>query len=81
MVARPAFGGSSLESAVGLLIFSEVGVAVIVGDWIGARWRAGVGGGEEEHTSWNIMSLPGGSVGIAIVSLSVLNSWVRFRGA
>ena len=45
VVARPAFGGSLLGSAVGLLIFSEADVVVTVGDWIGARCRAGVGGG------------------------------------
>ena len=73
MVARPAFGGSSLGSAVGLLLFSEAGVVGAVGDWIDARCRAGVGGGEEEHRSWYKMSLPGGSVG-SVISLFLSNS-------
>ena len=37
MVACPAFGGASLESAVGLLIFSEADVVVTMGNWMGAK--------------------------------------------
>ena len=51
MLARPSFGDALLESAVGLLVFSEVDVDDSLVDWMGARCRAGVDGGEEEHTS------------------------------
>ena len=37
MVARPAFGGASLESAAGLLILSEADVVVTMDDWMGTR--------------------------------------------
>ena len=37
VVACPAFGGSLLGSAIGLLISSEAGVVATMGDWIGAR--------------------------------------------
>ena len=80
-LACPAFGGASLESAIRLLVFSKADVDDTMGDWMGAMQGVGVGRGEEEHMSWTILSLLGRSVGGAIVSLSVSNSWSRFQGA
>ena len=43
-LSRPTFGGASLESAVGMLVFSEVDVDDFVINWMGTMCRAGVGG-------------------------------------